>query len=289
MKKLCMVYVLMAYFSVCGYEDAKNISPANASQETCIDVVIPACKKDLRTLDDVIDGIRKNGIGVRRIIVVSDSPLTDKAEWFDEKLYPVSKKAIEDIISTVVLHGQRYDGKRTGWIFQQFLKLYALFVIPDIADNVLVLDADTIFLRPVSFIDEEGNALYNVGDEHCKAYFIHAAKLLANNKITKIFPEYSGICHHMLFQRKVMTDLFNEIENAQGKPLWQALLVNVDPATLPFSCMSEYEIYFNYIFGRKYPVKIRKLHWENSKWSSQVVQLEKSQGFYYVSCHTYLI
>ena len=53
-----------------------------------IDVVIPAHKKDLATLEYAIDGIRKNIADVRRIIVVSKEKYTDKAEWFDEALYP---------------------------------------------------------------------------------------------------------------------------------------------------------------------------------------------------------
>ena len=43
-----------------------------------IDVVIPAHKKDIDTLDLCIDGIRKNVKDVRRIIVVSKEKLTDK-------------------------------------------------------------------------------------------------------------------------------------------------------------------------------------------------------------------
>ena len=54
--------------------------------------MIPVCQKDLRTLDYAIDGIREYGRGIRRIIIVSDKPYTDKAEWFDEEHTIFKKK-----------------------------------------------------------------------------------------------------------------------------------------------------------------------------------------------------
>jgi hypothetical protein len=281
----CAVLVIQG----CACSEIARESSTDRSLKNVIDVVIPVHEKDRRTIDYVIDGIRTNGKDVRRVITVSDKPYTDKAEWFDEKLYPFSKKDISNIISTVVLHGKPYDEKRLGWIFQQLLKIYALKVIPGLADNVLIIDADTIFLRPVSFIDEQGNALYDVGTENHQAYFTHAAKLIPGNKhIRKVFPNYSGICHHMLFQRNVMADLFNEVEGAHGMPLWEVLLINIDPGALILSCMADYEIYFNYAFDRSYPVKIRKLQWDNGRWSSSILQAARNSGLHYISCHTYI-
>jgi hypothetical protein len=289
MKKRYYGYIYLTFFSpfnlIC--QEATEPPVKKAPQETFIDVVIPACAKDTRTLDYAIEGIRKNIVGVRRIIVVSDKPYTDKAEWFDEKNYPFSTADLIDTIKTTILQGQPYKG-RTGWLLQQLLKLYALFVIPNVSDNVLVIDSDTIFLNKVNFFDTEGNALYNVGTEYYKPYFIHAAKLIPPHGIKKVFSEYSGICHHMLFQKKAMQDLFTEIQSIYHMPLWQALLVNIDPAFLLKSCMSEYEIYFNYIFGRHYPVKIRMLRWKNCKWEPNIIQKTTAAGFHYISCHTWL-
>ena len=50
-----------------------------------IDVVIPAHKKDVDTLDLCIDGIRNNVKDVRRIIVVSKDKLTDNQEFYSEE------------------------------------------------------------------------------------------------------------------------------------------------------------------------------------------------------------
>ena len=108
------------------------------------------------------------------------------------------------------------------------------FIIPGIASNVLVLDADTIFLRSVSFIDQDGTALYNVGTEYCRAYFQHAKKLINDRPITKVFREYSGICNHMLFQRPVLDDLFAEIRKTHNMEPWQVLLACINPDALAY-------------------------------------------------------
>src|SRR3989344_3913368 len=59
-----------------------------------IDAVIPCHPKDKRTIDLVVEGIRNNVKNIRRIIIVSAAPLTDRAEWFDEKQYPFTKESI---------------------------------------------------------------------------------------------------------------------------------------------------------------------------------------------------
>ena len=120
-----------------------------------IDVVIPSVEKDLETLDLCIEGIKQHGKSIRNIYVVSDKPLMRKAIWFDEKKYPFSKYAIAFEIFQDEKKARAYlkdPINRTGWILQQLLKLYAPFIIPGISSNILLLDSDTIFLKPVSFL-----------------------------------------------------------------------------------------------------------------------------------------
>ena len=49
-------------------------------------------------------------------------------------------------------------------------------IIPDILDNYLVLDSDTIFLKPTTFF-ENNIPLYNYGTEYNLPYFIHMINL----------------------------------------------------------------------------------------------------------------
>ena len=113
-------------------------------------------------------------------------PLTNEAEWFDEQLFPFNK----NLIAFHLFKGNPFlayayisqPPSRVGWYLQQLLKLYASFVIPNLTSNVLVLDADAIFLNPVHFTNFQYAALFNPGVECDPPYFDHATRLIPNFK-----------------------------------------------------------------------------------------------------------
>lgn len=232
-----------------------------------IDVVIPCHQKDSSKLDRTIASVQNYVVGVRRIIVVSSEPFTDKAEWFDESLFPFSKQKL-----AVEIYGSRKRAlaeckkprTRIGWLYQQFIKLYAPFCISDISSNVLIVDADVIFLRPIIFLQDNGAGLYAVGTEYHPPYFVHARGVLPS--LEKIYKDYSGIAHHMLFQKEVLMDFFDRIRSYHGLEPWIAIArcIPKDKKNMVNgSAMSEYEIYFNFVFARTNQVQIRHLKWKD--------------------------
>lgn len=262
-----------------------------------IDVVIPCVKKDLETLELCIEGIKKNGKNVRRVIIISSEPFTDKAEWYDEKLFPFSFEDVEFRLYQSPHLIKKYKSKpvyRVGWYFQQLLKLYAPFVIPDISANVLVLDSDTIFLRPVEFLDSKGGGYFNVGEEYWIAYFKHMKSLIP--WLHKVYPEYSGISHHMLLQRNILEDLFETIcFYHKDKEPWQAFLdcndyqafINCVQNDVYYSGASEYELYFNFALSRTNQIKIRPLLWKNISGLNHLDSYREA-GYHYVSSHAFM-
>ena len=212
---LIRIFLIFLFFSnkIQTMEEAKKIYPL---KNESIDVVITCHEKDKRTLDHCINGIKKYGKNIDKIFIVSAKKLTDNinAQWFDEAKFPFTKY---DIALAIFDNNKEEADKfakspRLGWIYKQIINLYALLVIDGISSNALILDSDTIFLNKVEFIDEQGNALYNPGTEYEPPYFVHAAKLIrGNNQIKKVFPYYSGISHHQLFQKPVLEDLFKQI------------------------------------------------------------------------------
>ena len=257
-----------------------------------IDVVIPCAPKDLKTLELAIDGIRKTGRAIRRIIVVSKERFTTKAEWFNEELYPFSKKDLAfEIFPTDEDKAKNFlttPGTRIGWLYQQLIKLYAPFVIPDISSNVLILDADVIFLGPISSLLSFQSAktlgpLFTYGSEHVPHYFAHAARLLPG--LRRVYPGYSGIAHHMLLQRPILEDLFAHIESYHHVELWKAFCRCIDHSLIDNSFSSEYEIYFNFTLLRTDQAEIRSLRWANTAYLT--LGRFRKQEYDYIACHTW--
>ncbi|HEY5235877.1 MAG TPA: DUF6492 family protein [Rhabdochlamydiaceae bacterium] len=252
-----------------------------------IDVVIPCHPKDTQLLDRCIWGIRANGKNIRRVIVVSSVQITEQAEWFPENAFPFTK---DDLLKVIFNNDQNRcnayasnKNNRTGWMFQQLLKLYAPFVIPDISSNVLVLDADAVFLKPTAFLTPEGGAYLTAATEYFACYFEHAQRLIPNfRRVAKV----SGIAHHMLFQRAILEDLLQTIETAHRVPAWQAICACIDMNEIFLSPFSEYEIYFNFCLARTKQIKLRQMLWGNVT-SLKDVRGKQAQGYTFVTCHSH--
>ncbi len=283
---LLVALVLSSFFVPVEMEASKQ--KKYAFKNDPIDVVIPSTAKDVAILNHCIDGIKKNCKNVRRVIVVSKERLTYNAEWFPEASYPFTKIDVGIALFTGnVEKGKAFTATAYwgGWYYQQLLKFYAPYVIPGISSNVLVLDSDTIFLRPVTFLNRHKAGNYNPGTEYVSSYFVHAARLVKGLK--KLYKEHSGISHHMLFQRPVLDDLFQTVEKEHKKPFWVAFCNSVQLDNPCTQGASEYEIYFNFLFSRTKKATIRKLTWQNVS-SIEALEEFRQRGYDYVSCHSWM-
>ena len=261
-------------------EENDQIKTHYALTDDPIDVVIVSHPKDAETLDFCIEGIRENCMKIRRIIVVSPVKLTKKAEWFDEKRFPFSK----DDVAHIIGRGNKQKIRSPGWYYQQLLKLYAPFVIPGISSNVLVIDADTIFMNPVEFLNDSFGGLFCFGHQgRNEEYFKHAERLVPG--YARIYPEVYSVCHHMLFQKRILKDLFRTVEKSYDKEFWIAFCLCVDSPRGRRA--SEYEIYYNYALNHTDQVALRELKWTSSGCPAEMERF-KREGYHFVSFHTYM-
>jgi ribosomal protein S19 len=217
-----------------------------------IDVMIPLGPNDNSVIDRVILGVRKNVENLRNIFVVPYKDMTFEEDVivFSEKDFPFS---MEDVVKIIQYRS------RSGWYLQQLIKLYSVLVLPCL-DYVLVVDADTVLLQRHSFV-ENGVLLFNHGIEYHKPYFEHMIKL---HPTLKKRINVSGICHHMIFERKSVLRLMNLVETYHGRTFWKVFLEMVSFKMKEFSGASEYEIYFNYmLLYHPTQIKIRPLKWKN--------------------------
>lgn len=241
------------------------------------DIVIAVGPNDSEVICNQIRYTQKNIIGYRNIyLVASDAKLNiENCITIDEKIYPFQ-------ISDVVKKGG------SGWYLQQLLKLYAGFIIPGILDKYLVIDSDTYFLQPTTFI-EDSKCIFDVGIENNLAYFTHMRKL--HPSLMRCFKYLSGISHHMMFEVKYIKKLFELVETYHSKeekiPFYEIFLNSVDDFKV--SGASEYEIYFNFmmIYYRE-QVKVRFLKWKNvnTEKFNQILRTNED-NIVFVSWHWY--
>jgi len=242
------------------------------------DIVIPLGPNEISRIHDQIQYTKKNVIGYRNIYIVTcnlDIQLED-CIIIDENIF-LFKEYIKRQFNK-----DANCQKRVGWYYQQLIKLHSGQYITDILDNYLVIDADVFFLKPLIFMEND-KPIFSTGNEYHTPYFEHMDVL--HSSFTKVYPN-SGICHHMLFNKGKLQEMFTIAEEYHHKPFWQIFIDSVSPIHQPHSGASEYELYFNYMVKNyKNNIIIRDLCWNNI--SSNNVNLQKisenSENYDYVS------
>ena len=245
------------------------------------DIVICVGPNDYEVITEQLKYTKKNIIGYRNIYLITPDTSIDIPECvtIDEKIFPFN-------MNTVI----KYHGKmnRNGWYLQQLLKLYAGIVIPDILDKYLVIDADTFFLKPTTFINELGHCVYNRAvpknrqrAEYHYPYFVHMKKL--HTDFVKMERDISGICHHMIFETKYILEIFKLVESLHGDIFYNVFLKLVEPGRgvgARKSGASEYELYFNYMMKyHRDKIGLRYLEW------CETGELIVNSGLDYISYH----
>lgn len=231
----------------------------NIYSDLPIDILIPAIDKDLDVLPFVIKSARINiKHPVDKIFIISpaSSKIKDfcsknKCVFIDEaSVLGYDKSAInynyiqKNQSSTVNDQLSTINGQltidRSGWLFQQLIKLNA-DAISD-KSHFLILDADTIFIRPKKF-EHKGKILLDFSDEFHEPYFKTYEKLTG---LKHTYP-VSFVSHYMLFEKTKQIELRKHLEKFNNKRWDLAIIDNIDNNEQSF--FSEYETYSNFVLS----------------------------------------
>lgn len=236
------------------------------SHAVTIDVLIPAIEKDLATLPYVIDAVRKHvkhPIGRILIVAPKKTRILDfcrkkSCTFIDENtVLPITKKDI---------HYRSRKWERSGWLFQQLLKLNGDKLCT--ADYFLVIDADTVLITPHRF-REKGKTIFYSRNWSQPQYFVTYKKLMG----MKVASASSFVTHYMLFERSQLNQMKREIEAKHQMPWYSAILHSMN-RTKQFA-FSEFETYGNYLYSKdRGGMKIQKarnkgLHMDAGQLSKQ--------------------
>ena len=215
------------------------------------DIIIPTSANDAPFLPRVITYIRKNLSEANNIYIIANKNIHTGIrkrcnDVFilneDELIDGLTFKNIEKKINSIA--GANIG--RTGWYFQQLLKL--AFAQTNYCDKYyLTWDADTLPLSHISFF-KEGKPLFTLKKEYNKPYFDTIKRLLGIEKQVQA----SFIAEHMLLSKELVYKLISSIEktNIQGNNWIEKILYACEDLRL--SAFSEFETYGNFVIAN-YP------------------------------------
>lgn len=206
-----------------------------------IDVFIPAVDKDLGTLPHTIDSIRRmvrHPIGT--IYVVSPESPRIRAVCARKGCVFVNERTIEPLPKSRI-HYRSKRWERSGWLYQQLLKLSGDRLVR--RRRFLVMDADTVLIRPHRF-RIGGKTVFYYRRWSQPEYFRTYRRLTGRRAKAKV----SFVAHYMLFDRNKLARLKAMIAARHGKPWHRAILESID-RTRNFG-FSEYETYGNMVYGQ---------------------------------------
>ena len=219
-----------------------------------LSVVIPLAVKDIGKAAIAVASIRKYvKHPINEIVIVGQDHDAIRSFCAIHKLTYIN----ENEIHPPCMHASYVSDKAkpSNWVRQQIIKLTVFNFIS--ADSILVHDADTYFMRNVTFFSGDRQILF-VADEYTKGYENLLFHFLGPIKRHR----RSFIAHSMLFQRQLFKNLNEKVQENCGLSLVDAILNKVEIANS--GGLSEFEIYGNFIYSfHRDALKTR--YWYNRK------------------------
>ncbi|MCR5339089.1 MAG: DUF6492 family protein [Lachnospiraceae bacterium] len=175
----------------------------------------------------VLEDARKTGLG-EKLIFLDETTLLS---------FDAVKEAYENRIrEAAALYQWKESAVRTGWYYQQFLKM--AYCRHCSQEYYLCWDIDTLPLRPISMIHANGKPIFDVKWEYIPYYFEMIGDLLGIGRCI----EQSFISEHMLFRAEFMKAMLEEIERRDlpGDHFYEKIISCIKHPRMGFS---EFETY----------------------------------------------
>jgi hypothetical protein len=227
-------------YKLFDFVDFRKIPASN--QE--IDIIIPLIKKDLDVFPLCLEGI-KNCVSnpVKNIFVVAP-PLMEIVSFCENhNLIFVDEDSVlgfsPKMIGLKILNDNGVLSDRSGWLFQQLIKLSGNKI--STCDNYLCIDSDHILLQPHTFISTKNKPVFYMSSELHRPYYDNLKKIIGDIKLSKL----SYVSHKMVFNKQEVENLQNYISKRHSCDWRQAIVNNYDRKQP--SGFSEFELYGNFV------------------------------------------
>lgn len=239
------------------------------------DVIIPFHIKDASMVQKSVQSLLRNVIGLRKIFMIThpkNKMVVSVMQGVDmisenEVTFP-SFKEVHSIVNS----------DRTGWYFQQLLKMYSAFY-PELLNYYMSWDSDTILTHPTVFLEDKDRLVLTKSVEPVYQDYGNHIKRLGIEPCKKV----SFIAHHMMFNKKEMKKLITKVGG------WKKILKEVDEKLLDTgrSGMSEFQLWASFLIQEKIQFSTR---WLSMKWTDNWYDIQyfgEHPRFALVSFHSY--
>ncbi|WP_394845405.1 DUF6492 family protein [Pendulispora brunnea] len=278
-----------------------------------IDVLVPVAPKDTRNVAACIGHLLRHSRNpIRAIHLVAPASLPANVPtpaalsrdipivWIDEAALEPSRAQVEAALAEA---GCRHEN--ASWYFQQLTKLSCFRAVPRANRHLLVLDADYTFVADIEFVNASGQSLLPMGyplhwnletrdhvvpEEHTA--LASAARLVPG---WATVDAYSGMQHHMVFDRTIVDELIRRVERHHGLPFWKAFLATADASK--WTGASEYVLYRHFA-AAAFPERVVSRHVgaidviQSAKTAAfdlaDVLAAPRRHGVQAVGCHSFL-
>jgi hypothetical protein len=253
--------------------------PLRGKSLPTIDVAIPCHVKDFENLPLVIQGAKAsviNPIGKIKLITPEYLHLELQTRFPDCIVTSDVSVLGEDLLEAI---NELVPKERTGWIIQQVIKFQMAITSEQVA--TLILDADTVLLKPKIWLNSEGTQILCIGEDYHLPYKKHIRRVFGGRNHLLSF-----VTHHQLMQSESVRELFGQ--NGEGLVKWLKCADFKESSSI-----SEYETYGEWMVMRK-PNQIIFAKWNNvpvklNPGNSSYVELVSEYSEYdSVSNHSYL-
>jgi hypothetical protein len=263
-----------------------------------VELVFPATEKDFLILPFAIEAaVKATKNPIKKITVYVPDPQREICSLAIRSHRPLldcsvsidvaSDESILDSESINVLRSR--FGSRAGWYVQQMIKLSS--VVNSGADGVLIVDSDTILLKPRLWMAEDGRQILLPTYELHRPYRKHLYSLYADFAAL----DKSFVSHHMLMQPRILRSIFKKIDVSAINSLVSRISLFGEVQNID-DFFSEYELYSHGLITLN-PELVEYAKWANlsmhrpesgKEIEATIDLLTRNAEYFSVSMHDYI-
>lgn len=265
----------------------------NSVENPKIEILCVAAGKDLNLLPLVLtQAVEMSANKVTKITVITRSiDITRCKETLEKSDIQTAWEVLDEeiqISSTLRAEIKENFGVRYGWVLQQFLAVE--YILKSKSAGVLLVNADTILLREMIWMNEKKEQVLMASTEYHPPYYRLLAKLIGISK--RSF--HTHITHHMLFQPSVFREIFDywKIGNIHDLAYW---IFKNSEKNNPSPLCIEFELYAQ---GMRiiHPERVKLRKFANTTWKRnqkslneviRIIQTGDSPKWNSISLHDY--